>query len=510
MDIVFSDASLVSTPTSSVWDHQALLHTLQQAAEWAVISRNEIIASFVQPLHSTTSTNPLSVFRVFQQLQLGECIFWSRPVEQRALVGVGSVATIETQGATSVSDAALAWRELQERIITGNATNVTGNSSPQSDGPVLLGGFAFDPVHTHTELWQGFPDGLLILPRFLFHCDEQGAALTLNIAVQPEMDYTLVAHELVGTANAIMTLLAREPSTSPLREEHLECQVEMSDLLLPGTWKQIVADAIDEMRQGAYDKVVLARAVQMVNRQRSFDIAEVLQRLSISYPCAYVFALQRSEHYFVGATPERLICARAGTSERRTLAVDAGPCIIQTMALAGSAPRGATEIEDEQFGMNLLKSEKNQIEHRVVVETVRTALSTLCSRVWVANEPHLLKLKNIQHLETPITGDLLPGHSILEAIEDLHPTPAVGGYPRHVALETIRRTEQLDRGWYAGPIGWIGAGGSGEFAVALRSGLIAGGTATLFAGCGIVADSEPESEYAESCLKLQVMLRGLL
>ena len=211
-----------------------------------------------------------------------------------------------------------------------------------------------------------------------------------------------------------------------------------------------------------------------------------------------------------GATPERLICARAGTSERETLAVAPSSYVIQTMALAGSAPRGATEIEDEQLGMDLLKSEKNQIEHRVVVETVRAVLSTLCSRVWVANEPHLLKLKNIQHLETPITGDLLPGHSILEAIEDLHPTPAVGGYPRHVALETIRRTEQLDRGWYAGPIGWVGAGGSGEFAVALRSGLIAGGTATLFAGCGIVADSEPESEYAESCLKLQVMLRGLL
>src|SRR5436305_6660694 len=174
----------------------------------------------------------------------------------------------------------------------------------------------------------------------------------------------------------------------------------MRDLLSPETWKQAVADAVQEMRQGAYNKVVLARAVQMIDRQRSFDIAEVLRCLSESYPCAYVFALQRHEHYFVGATPERLICGNDGH--------------IQTMALAGSAPRGATEIEDEQLGLELLKSEKNQIEHRVVVETIRAALSDLCSRVWVANEPHLLKLENIQHLETPITGDLLPGHSILE------------------------------------------------------------------------------------------------
>ncbi len=497
MDIVFSDASsLASTPTGSVWDYQALLRTLQQAAEQAISSGNDIITSFTQPLAPTNSTNPLSVFRIFQQLQLGECFFWSRPAEQRAFVGVGSVATIETQGITCVSDAALVWRELQQRIVTGKATNIIGASSALSGGPVLLGGFAFDPVHTHTELWQGFPDGLLILPRFLFHCDEQGAALTLNIAVQPEMDYQLVAHELVATANAILTLLARELPSSTMYDEHVERQVEMSNLLSPETWKRIVADAVQEMRQGAYDKVVLARALQMLDVQRPFDIAQVLQRLTASYPTAYVFALQRGEHYFVGATPERLICGTDGQ--------------IQTVALAGSAPRGATEMEDEQLGRALIKSEKNQVEHRVVVDTIRTALFNLCSRVWVASEPHLLRLKNIQHLETPIIGDLLPGHSILEAIDDLHPTPAVGGYPRHLALEAIRQTEQLDRGWYAGPIGWIGPGGSGEFAVALRSGLIAGGTATLFAGCGIVADSEPESEYAESCLKLQVMLRGLL
>jgi menaquinone-specific isochorismate synthase len=179
------------------------------------------------------------------------------------------------------------------------------------------------------------------------------------------------------------------------------------------------------------------------------------------------------------------------------------------MALAGSAPRGVTDEEDQRFGAELLHSAKNQGEHQFVVTTIRDALSSLCSRVWVAHAPRLLKLKNIQHLETPIMGNLLPGHSILETIENLHPTPAVGGYPRTPALAALREDEQLDRGWYAGPIGWIGTGGNGEFAVALRSGLVEGNQATLFAGCGIVADSDPESEYQESCLKLQVMLRGL-
>ncbi len=123
--------------------------------------------------------------------------------------------------------------------------------------------------------------------------------------------------------------------------------------------------------------------------------------------------------------------------------------------------------------------------------------------------PQLLKLKNVQHLKTPIAGELIPGRCILDVMADLHPTPAVGGFPRQAALEAIQNTEKLDRGWYAGPLGWVGAGGHGEFAVALRSGLIDGSKATLFAGCGIVSNSDPQAEYAESGLKFQVMLRGL-
>jgi len=140
---------------------------------------------------------------------------------------------------------------------------------------------------------------------------------------------------------------------------------------------------------------------------------------------------------------------------------------------------------------------------------VREALKNHCTSVYVSAMPQLLKLKNVQHLKTPIAGELIPGRCILDVMADLHPTPAVGGFPRQAALEAIQNTEKLDRGWYAGPLGWVGAGGHGEFAVALRSGLIDGSKATLFAGCGIVSNSDPQAEYAESGLKFQVMLRGL-
>jgi isochorismate synthase len=259
----------------------------------------------------------------------------------------------------------------------------------------------------------------------------------------------------------------------------------------------LVVETVQRIQQGAYEKVVLARRVQVTlpDPTDTFDIAATLQQLRQSYPDTYVFAIQRGEHFFVGATPERLVQAEDGQ--------------IRTMALAGSAPRGTTEEEDRQIGLDLLQSRKNHTEHILVVAEVRDALLTHCRHVHVLEKPQLLKLKNVQHLKTPIVGELLPGRCILDVMAHLHPTPAVGGFPREAALTAIRDTEGLDRGWYAGPLGWIGTSGHGEFAVALRSGLIDGNSATLFAGCGIVADSDPESEYAESCLKLQVMLGGL-
>ncbi|HEU5226180.1 MAG TPA: isochorismate synthase, partial [Ktedonobacteraceae bacterium] len=304
-----------------------------------------------------------------------------------------------------------------------------------------------------------------------------------------------IAQEMIATLQRVQTAVERiVPDPQQVMSKGGDQLLEQA-LFSRSVWLAQVADAVKLIRNGVYEKVVLARAVRVTNEAKAFDIDTVLCRLRMNYPGAYVFAIQRGADYFIGATPERLVCSQDGQ--------------LQTIALAGSAPRGTTAEEDQRLGEELLQSEKNQGEHNIVVATIRNALAVLCSKVQVAATPHLLKLKNIQHLETTIVGELLPGRCVLEAIEDLHPTPAVGGFPRLPTLAAIRESEQLDRGWYAGPIGWIGANGNGEFAVALRSALVNGNKATLFAGCGIVADSNPESEYAESCLKLQVMLRGL-
>ncbi|GCF08562.1 isochorismate synthase [Dictyobacter arantiisoli] len=489
MDIVFTDSSCNTTNTeAALYSQDYFVTKFQQARERATQSGHQILVSVTLPV---ASYDPLLLFAAFHELGLGERFFWKREVDARVLVGMGQATTIETEGVERISRAATAWRELRQDAIIEKVSDAL---PAYTSGPVLLGGFTFDTLTSRSGLWDDFPDGLLILPYMLFHADEDKAALTVNALISAEDDCEARATTLFADLTHLWNAVQQVQAQSQMATASSSMAPLTHDLLPAEQWKQIVARGVEKIRSGAFEKVVLARGVQIV-QDAAFDVDATLRRLGEAYPGAYVFAIQRGERYFVGATPERLVCSEDGQ--------------IQTMALAGSAPRGATDEEDQQFGVALLRDGKNQGEHHFVVETIRDALLRLCSRVWMADGPRLLKLKNIQHLETPIMGDLLPGHSILEAIEHLHPTPAVGGYPRLPALAAIREDEQLDRGWYAGPIGWIGTGGNGEFAVALRSGLVDKQRATLFAGCGIVADSDPESEYQESCLKLQVMLRGL-
>lgn len=502
----------IAQPHAFFDQHTVALHTtLQDAVTRATQLEQAVIASFTLPIQYYDA---LQAFVIVRQVGLGEVFFWEQPSEQNALVGVGTATTITTSGPARATDAAIQWRALLRNAVIAYAEDVEGIDNAYGHGPLFFGGFAFDAENTPTPLWSAFPAGLLILPRFLLLHSSGQTVLTMNMLLHAHDDVEECFQQLIDGAESLLTAIenstyvadgedARRPQGSLLHVGDKRGQdISGSDLAIQDTlpallWMQKVAEVASDIRQGKFAKVVLARSVQVTPEgdTHHFAIDAVISRLRASYPGTYIFALQRGERFFVGATPERLVQAQNGQ--------------IHTMALAGSAPRGATAEEDEQIGSNLLRSEKNSIEHAIVVARVREALLAHCSDVSVSATPRLLKLRNVQHLETPIVAELLPGRCILDVIADLHPTPAVGGFPRKEALAAIRRTEQLDRGWYAGPLGWIGASGHGEFAVALRSGLIAENEATLFAGCGIVGDSDPQSEYEESCLKLQVMLRGL-
>jgi isochorismate synthase len=270
--------------------------------------------------------------------------------------------------------------------------------------------------------------------------------------------------------------------------------VAVRDTVDRARWMRSVARLRRRMSAGDVAKVVLAREVTL-RADRAFDDAAALARLREGYPNCTIFAWRRGGATFMGASPERLV-----RLEGRT---------VRTACLAGSTKRGATPMEDAELAAALLADRKERREHELVVGAVTDALAPICERVEAPREPAVAQMPNVQHLCTPVTATLRDGESALDVAQRLHPTPAVGGVPRDAALRLIGQEEPFDRGWYAGVVGWTDASEDGDFAVAIRSALVRGDEARLYAGCGIVAESDPAREHDESTMKLRPMLWSL-
>ena len=259
-------------------------------------------------------------------------------------------------------------------------------------------------------------------------------------------------------------------------------------------WTAQVETALDRIDAGRLTKVVLAQALT-VGLEDSIDVPATLERLRRRYPNCYRYLLRHADGgTFFGAPPERLVAKRGDR--------------VETEALAGSAPRGETPEADDDYAAAMLADEKLRHEHDLVVEAIREQLAPIARDLSI-DERTIRRLATIQHLRTPIEATLEADRHVLDLVEALHPTPAVGGVPPAVAWETIRETESFDRGWYAGPVGWFDAAGDGEFAVGIRSGVATDRTVTLFAGNGIVADSDPAEEWDEVQLKFRPILDEL-
>jgi len=246
---------------------------------------------------------------------------------------------------------------------------------------------------------------------------------------------------------------------------------------------------VQRIRHGELDKVVLARARKMRSAY-SIDPINVLIQLERNYPDCYRFLFEPiPDHAFYGATPE-LLAEVTGSK-------------LRTIALAGSIRRGNSPEEDEALGQQLLATPKERYEHAFVVDTIEENLRSLVSKLTIAPEPGLCRLSNIQHIQTIIEAELATGCSILPVVGALHPTPALGGRPRKIALDMIDESEPISRGWYGSPIGWLDHQRNGMFAVAIRSAVSVANESMLFAGAGIVADSEPDKEWRETQLKFR-------
>jgi menaquinone-specific isochorismate synthase len=388
----------------------------------------------------------------------GEGVLFSHP--DRGLAGFGTAATISLDLASPATAAA------RVEVALGRIEVIDEVGQPGT-GPVAMGALPFAPG----------TEGTLVIPSVVVGQTAAGTRWMTTIGPADEAAPDLPLHG-DGSSGAAGDVAPTRYAVAPERS--------------PDDWCRAVEKATVELGSGEHRKVVLTRAVR-VEADAPFDREAVLGRLQRSYPSCHLFA----HGGFVGASPELLVSR-----------VDD---IVRCQPMAGTAPRSADPSTDARLAASLLSSAKDREEHQITIDMVHDTLLPWCSYLDWEPEPHIAAMANVQHLATRMEGRLSdPPASVVELMAALHPTPAVGGSPRSAALEMIDRFEELDRGCFGGPVGWVDHRGNGEWAVAIRSAHLDGRVARCFAGVGVVADSDPAAELAETRAKLQAMLSALI
>lgn len=443
--------------------------------------------------------------------------FWAQGETDQFAIAWGIGDEIESAGSDRFADVRSWQHDVRARITW------IGEGRPET-APTFFGGFGFESEARGSEDWKSFPAARFILPEVILEGVGTKTRFVAIVRVEPGANVDSVASELLCRTASMMNDAQDEP---PTVKEQDEVPV-LGSLALPiAEWdsgpqfnvradrphrvfKEQIETALDAFAEGDLSKVVLARSLS-IEHDSVLDVPAFLGRLRELYPTCTLVAMGRGDDTFLAATPELLVRVEGR--------------VVTSAALAGSAPRGRHPEEDRAFGEALLASVKERSEHAYVVDALRIALADRCASLEVPAAPRLRALFGIQHLETPIRGELAIGgesdgdEDVLGLVEALHPTPAVGGVPRSAAQSWLRQHEGLDRGWYAAPIGWLDLGGGGDFRVALRSGLIRNGLAAkgeggasrarLFAGAGLVEGSDPEAELVETRIKLRALLAPL-
>ncbi|ANK62100.1 isochorismate synthase [Loigolactobacillus backii] len=351
-------------------------------------------------------------------------------------------------------------------------TDITGYD--RGLGPQLLGGLPFAATAKQQSRWGIFRHGYFFLPRFLITKRDKKWWLTVTAPLAE--DLAKLAEDFLHRLQTIEPLVTAEN------------QVLNETALYAEQWQQGVRDTVARIQRSDLDKVVLARPL-VIEMAQSIQAAGLWQQLRQRQPATYHICLQAQGQAFVSATPERLLKFE--------------PNQFATAAVAGTVRRGKNAAEDEQLGQALLADPKNRGEQAFVVATISQNLEQLGLQVSHPAQPQLLRNPNVQHLFTPITARGLDKVTPLTVLAALHPTPALGGVPRRAALAQIAHVEPEARGLFGAPIGYLGLNELGEFAVGIRSVLLQGQQATLFAGAGIVAASQAENEFKETALKFE-------
>jgi menaquinone-specific isochorismate synthase len=435
--------------------------------------------------------NPLAVLQCFQQTyqhhfyfeHAGDCF-----------VGCGKAIQIRVESRDRFTQTRDLITDLSGQIQSVCAT-ATVDTGPSGETLTNAGSRFFCNFSFFAQGQTDASQATILLPRWQVEqqiiAGKSVAWAIVNLALHPEfipqVESERVWQELAQVRSAKSVLVNPQCNITDVSA----VQHDLSE----ARFKRSVVQALQSIANGQLDKIVLAKTLD-ITAAAPFDLIGSLHNLRDRYPNCYLFsATCGAAETFIGASPERLVAVQARQ--------------LQTEALAGSAPRGNTHVEDQGLARQLINSDKEAREHQLVIDFITQRLTRLNIQAQLA-EPRLLRLPNIQHRHTPISAQLPEQGHILDVVGALHPTPAVAGLPREVACQHILHYEAFDRGLYAAPIGWVDTQGNGEFAVGIRSALLKGNTARLFAGAGIVAGSDPDKELNEVQLKLQALLQALV
>jgi len=415
--------------------------------------------------------------------QLNEINFYfENKGKGEAIAAIDSVAELHIDGTERFSKA--------EYFIKNSLKNIInfGNNNLPFSGPHFFCYFSFFPQNSQAD--YPFPSATIFLPRWQISVKNQRCILVMNSVINASANINIILQTLCNKVDTINSLKYYSPNL-----EVFPGNFSRKSVTNATQFKRSVISALEKIRNNHLTKIVLADALD-VRSNNDFDLFKSLNNLRQIHPNCYIFSTSNGKgQNFIGASPERLICIH-----KQKLITD---------ALAGSAPRGKTPAEDAANANLLINNEKEKHEHSLVIDFITQRLSQIGLLPQVL-PPRLRQLSNIQHLWTPISALVPANVHPLKIVAQLHPTPAVAGAARDIACDEIRRYENFERGLYAAPLGWVDSEGNCEFIVGIRSALIDGDRARLYAGAGIVAGSDPEKEFAEVQLKLQALLKALV
>ncbi|GAB5491000.1 MAG: isochorismate synthase MenF [Phototrophicaceae bacterium] len=420
----------------------------------------------------------------FLQLARGtERFYWESAHDNVAFAGIGVAVEIMGYGADR-------FETVRHNAMELFADSMVLDEQEAQATPRLFGGFSFRDDFIPDVAWSDFPPAHFVLP----HYQMTRVGDTTWLAINAHIPYGEAPISLLPDLKEALRAKVAELQTFTAKQKQTITQTALDYPMPFETWKHNIESATKRMKNGDFNKVVLSRVAE-IRFDNYVDTDSALEFLDHTYPDTYRFLFEpRPYSAFYGATPELLATVEGHN--------------FTTMALAGSIQRGNTPEEDKQYGDELLNNPKDSYEHQVVIDGIQKRLTPLAETLDIG-ETDIMTLSNIQHLHTPISATLKRNDGILPIVEALHPTPALGGDPREIAMEVIGEYESVPRGWYAAPVGWIDSNLDGQFGVAIRSAIAQEKRVWLYSGAGIVADSDPVKEWDETALKFVPMLNAL-